>query len=60
MKHKGGTFSQKSLDTPLFIVAAEDPKPAQHSIDSVCAKKYSSVDRNKEQKKKRSTSGEQP
>lgn len=40
-------------DTPLFIVAAEDPKPAHHSTDSVCAKKYSSVDENKEQKRKR-------
>lgn len=52
------------LDTPLFIVAAEDPKPAHHSTDSVCAKKYSSVAENKEQKKRKKerkgTSGEQP
>lgn len=51
---------QKSLGTPLLIVAAEDPKPVHHSPDSVCAKKYSSVDENKEQKKRKSTSGEQP
>lgn len=57
-----GHLSQKSLDTPLFIEAAEDPKPAHHSADLVCAKTYSSVDENKEQKKKKrmSTSGEQP
>lgn len=45
-----GHLSQKGLATPLFIVAAEDPKPAHHSTDSVCAKMYSSVDKNKEQK----------
>lgn len=48
-----GHLSQKSLDTPLFIEAAEDPKPAHHSDDLVCAKTYSSVDENKEQKKKK-------
>lgn len=48
---------QKSLDTPLFIVAAEDPKPVHHSTDSVCAKKYSSVDENKEQKKEKARVG---
>lgn len=56
-----GHVSQESVDTSLFIEAAEDAKPAHHSTDSVCAKMYSSVDANKEQKKRRkSTSGEQP